>query len=112
MLKFGSLETLGDPKSSSSCHITDTCRTWDYVHTFTQLTFPHFICRLWIVNVDTKTKAMLKFGSLLTVCVDRRSKKLLKRVHVESGIMYTLTHTQLSKTFSVHYETLDYECRH
>ena len=37
--------------------------------------------KLWIVNVDTKAKVLLKFGGLETLCVDRRSKKLLKLPH-------------------------------
>ena len=37
--------------------------------------------KLWIMNVDTKAKAMLKFGSLETLCVDGRSKKQFKLSH-------------------------------
>ena len=33
------------------------------------------------MNVDTRKKVLLKFGSLETVCVDGRSKKLLKLPH-------------------------------
>ena len=33
------------------------------------------------MNVDTKTKAMLKFGILKTLCVDGRSKKQFKLSH-------------------------------
>ena len=36
------------------CHITDTLCLW--------------IMKLWIMNVDTKTKILLKFGSLESVC--------------------------------------------
>ena len=37
--------------------------------------------KLWIMNVYTKTKAMLKFGSLETLYVDARSKKQFKLSH-------------------------------
>ena len=37
--------------------------------------------KLWIVNVDTRTKVLLKFGNLETVCVDVRSKNLFKLPH-------------------------------
>ena len=50
--------------------------------------------KLWIMNVDTKSKAMLKFGSLETLCVDGRPIKQFKlshnlSIHVMPGIMYT-----------------------
>jgi len=37
--------------------------------------------KLWNMNVGTKTKVLFKFGSLETLCADRRSKKLLKLPH-------------------------------
>ena len=52
-----------------------------------------------------------KFGRLETLCVDRRSKKLLYfvtlPVHVKTGLMYTLTHMSTLQGLSVHYETLE-----
>ena len=32
------------------------------------------------MNLDTKTKVLFKFGSIKTVCEDRRLKKLLYKV--------------------------------
>ena len=52
--------------------------------------------KLWIMNVDTKTKVLLKFGSLETVCVDMRPKKASEiatlPIHVNLGFMHMLSH--------------------
>ena len=64
---------------SHTCQLTASCRQ---------------VMKLWIMNVDTKTKVLLKFCSLKTVCVEGRSKKLLKLPH--SRYMWCLslcTHT-------------------
>ena len=42
--------------------------------------------KLWIVNVDTKTRVLLKFSSLETLCVDRRKAieiAILLPIHVK-----------------------------
>ena len=49
--------------------------------------------KLWIGNVDTKTKVLFKFDSLETVCVDRRSKKLPKLSHYRYSQTWSYAHT-------------------
>ena len=55
-----------------------------------------YIMKLWIMNVDTKAKVLLKFGSLETLWIDMRAKKANQiatlPIHVKLGIMYTLSH--------------------
>ena len=74
--------------------------------------------KLWIMNVDTKTKVLLKFRSLGTVCVDggceakKATEIVTLPIHVKLGFMYTLSDIPTHNTLSVGYETLDYECRH
>ena len=51
--------------------------------------------KLWIVNVDTKTNVLLKFGSLETLCVWEVQKAVqivTLTIHVMPGIMYTHSH--------------------
>ena len=38
--------------------------------------------KLWSMNVHTKTKVLLKFGSLETVCVDGKVQKTAKISHI------------------------------
>ena len=58
------------------------------------------------MNVDTKAKVLLKFSSLQTMRVDRRSKKLLEsgtlQIHVKHAWEHVHSLTQL--TFKHHYE--------
>ena len=49
------------------------------------------------MNVDTKTKVLLKFGSLETVCVDmieaqKASEIATLPIHVKLGFVHMLTH--------------------
>ena len=65
------------------------------------------------MNVDTKAKVLVRFGSLQTMCVDRRSKKLLKFPLCTCRTRdYVHTHTLITFQHFVYYETLDYESRH
>ena len=63
---------------------------------------------------DTKTKVLLKYGGLQTVRVDRRSIKLPKLpISVYRSYMYVglRTHTNFP-TLCLYIMKLDYECRH
>ena len=71
------------------------------------------------MDVDTETKALLKFGSLETLCVDRGSKKLLEFSHYRYMSMqrtgdyaHSITHLGFPYTMSVVYEILNCGCRH
>ena len=59
------------------------------------------------MTVDSKTKALLKFGTLEIVCVDMRFKKLLKLSYQYMGVMYILSHMSNPHTLSPAYKTLD-----
>ena len=72
-----------------------------------------WIMKLWIMNVDTKTKVLLKFDSLERVCVDMRSKKQVNLPHYRCMVyVRTCSHTCELNMLCLDYETLDYECRH
>ena len=73
-------------------------------HTANFPTLCLYTMKLWIVNVDTKSKLLLKFGSLETVCVDGRSKKLLKLTHYLYSII--LTHVLIISMVCHRYCTL------
>ena len=60
--------------------------------------------KLCIVNVDTTTKLLLKFGSLETVCIDGRSKKLLKLTHY--SYMYMSDMGLCTHSHTVNFPTL------
>ena len=81
LAKFGSIETVCVDRRSKKLLTLPLCAyIRDYVHSHTT-NFPTicvYIMKLWIMILDTKTKVLAKFGSIETVCVDRRSKKLLK----------------------------------
>ena len=87
LLKFGSLQTMCVDVRSKKLLKLPHCVYMSYKglcthsHTTNFPTLCLYIMKLWIMNVDTKTKALLKFGSLQTMCVDVRSKKLLKLPH-------------------------------
>ena len=69
--------------------------------------------KLWIVNVDTKTKVLLKFGSLETVCgqeIKKATQIITLPIHVKTGLVHTLAH--VNYPYFVAYETLECECRH
>ena len=91
MLKFGSLETLCVDRRSkkqfklSHYMYTSNLGLCTHIHTANFSTLCLYTMKLCIVNLDTKAKAMLKFGSLETLCVDRRLKKRFKLSHY----MYT-----------------------
>ena len=84
LLKFGSLETVGvdvrPKKLQKLAHYRymSNLRLRTLSRTINFPTLCLYIMKLWIMNVDTKTKVLLKFGGLQTVRVDRRSKKLPK----------------------------------
>ena len=81
MLKFGSLETVCvDGRSKKLLKLPH----YRYMSNLGLCTCSHIIkfpilcslvMKLWIVNVDTKAKVLLKFGSLETLCVDMTLKK-------------------------------------
>ena len=60
------MRCLGLCTHSQICEITILCRQ---------------VMKLQIMNVDTKTKSLINFGGLKTVCVDGRSNKLMKLSH-------------------------------
>ena len=102
LLKFGSLQTMCVDRRSKELlkfplgvymSYKGLC-TLSHTNNFPTLCL--YIMKLWIMNVDTKAKVLLKFGSLQTMCVDRRSKELLKfplGVYMSYKGLCTLSHT-------------------
>ena len=102
LLKFGSLQTMCVDRRPKKLLNLPLCVYMSYTglctlsHTTNFPTLCLYIMKLWIMNVDTKTKVLLKFGSLQTMCVDRRPKKLLNLplcVYMSYTGLCTLSHT-------------------
>ena len=53
------------------------------------------------MNVDTKTKVLLKFGSLETVCVDKRFTKLPKLSRRYICNLSLSTHSRTCELFHI-----------
>ena len=112
LLKFGSLQTMRVDRRSKKLLKFPLCVYTSYTGLCTHsrtTNFPTlclYIMKLWIMNVDTKAKVLLKFSSLQTMRVDRRSKKLLEsgtlQIHVKHAWEHVHSLTQL--TFKHHYE--------
>ena len=87
LLKFGNLETVcvdGRSKNLFKLPYYRYMSNLGLCTHFHTINFSILCClamKLWIVNVDTEAKVLLKFGNLETLCVDGRSKNLFKLPH-------------------------------
>ena len=81
LLKFGNLETVCvDGRSKNLFNLPhyrymSNLGLCTHFHTINFSILCCLVMKLWIVNVDTKAKVLLKFGSLETLCVDMTLKK-------------------------------------
>ena len=89
LIKFGGLRTVCvDGRSNKLLKLSHCQYVWclglcTHSQTCQLTTLCRQVMKLQIMNVDTKTKLLIKFGGLRTVCVDGRSNKLLKLSHCQ-----------------------------